>query len=81
MSYAWCFDGDPVGGMVAVSSVGTQMDKESKRLFRAGYDRMLERLAPSAILFHGDIPDGCRGNVIPIAAFQRRLRKIKPEVS
>ena len=32
-SYEWCFDGEPVGGVVAVSSVGTQKNAESKRLF------------------------------------------------
>ena len=30
-SYDWCFDGEPVGGIVAVSSVGTQNNKEANR--------------------------------------------------
>ena len=46
-SYAWCFDGEPVGGVVAVSSVGTQQNKESKRLFLLGYEEMMKRLEPS----------------------------------
>ena len=32
-SYSWCFDGEPVGGTVAVSSVGTQKSKEGRRCF------------------------------------------------
>ena len=74
-SYAWCFDGDPVGGTVAVSSVGTQMNRESRRLFLAGYEEMLRRLQPEMVLFHGDIPEECRGNILPIRAFQQKHRK------
>ena len=79
-SFDWCFDGDPVGGAVAVSSVGTQMDQNSRRLFLAGYSEMLRRLEPEIILFHGDIPEGCEGNIVPMATYQKRLRRIKPEV-
>lgn len=50
-SYDWCFDGDPVGGIVAVSSVGTQQNKESKRLFLRGYEEMMK----AAIAGMGDI--------------------------
>ena len=76
-SYSWCFNGDPRKATVCVSSVGTQMNKESKRLFLAGYDKMLERLEPKTILFYGRIPDECRGNIVPIRAFQERLRMVK----
>ena len=79
-SYAWCFDGDPVGGVVAVSSVGTQMNRESRRLFLLGYEEMLRRLEPASILFHGDIPHECCGNIVPIPAFQRKLRHIEMAV-
>ena len=74
-SFAWCFDGEPVGGCVAVSSVGTQINKRSAELFRRGYDEMLERLCPSKIFFYGTIPDGCEGNIVPITAFQERFRQ------
>lgn len=46
-SFAWCFDGEPVGGAVAVSSVGTQASPESADLFMAGYNEMLRRLQPA----------------------------------
>ena len=73
-SYEWCFDGEPVGGTVAVSSVGTQMGKESGRLFMDGYNEMLERLKPSEIIMYGNIPEGCEGNITPIRAFQQKWR-------
>ena len=62
-SFAWCFDGEPVGGTVAVSSVGTQKAPEARQLFLRGYSEMLARLKPEKILFFGDVPEGCTGNV------------------
>lgn len=64
-SYDWCFDGEPVGGVVAVSSVGTQ-SKESKRLFLQGYDQMMARLDPKWIIFYGAVPEECDWNVIRV---------------
>lgn len=74
-SYEWCFDGEPVGGTVAVSAVGTQQGRESRRLFLAGYREMLDRLQPETIIFYGPVPDGCEGNIVPIRAFQDKWRK------
>ena len=74
-SFDWCFDGEPVGGCVAVSSVGTQMNKKDKSGFIYGYDAMLERLNPETILFYGAVPDMCRGNIIKINPFQSRFEK------
>lgn len=65
-SYDWCFDGEPVGGVVAVSSVGTQADKESKRLFLNGYDEMIKRINPKWVIFYGKVPTECDWNVIRI---------------
>ena len=62
-SYSWCFDGEPVGGTVAVSSVGTQKSKDARRLFLDGYNEMLARLTPSKIIFFGDVPRECEGNI------------------
>ena len=64
-----------LGGVVAVSSVGTQMNADARALFMAGYNEMLARLEPSAILFYGSVPDGCKGNIIPLATFQEGLKK------
>lgn len=76
-SIEWCFDGEPVGGCVAVSSVGTQMREEERNGFLYGYDAMLERLNPNTVLFYGRVPDECRGNIVRIEEFQRRLRGIE----
>lgn len=75
-SYEWCFDGEPVGGTVAVSSVGTQADPETAALFLQGYRAMLERLQPAEIILYGTVPAGCEGNIIPITPYQRRLKQI-----
>lgn len=65
-SYDWCFDGEPVGSIVAVSSVGTQNNKESKQLFLRGYDEMLKRLEPKWVIFYGRVPKEFDWNVIKI---------------
>lgn len=65
-SYDWCFDGEPVGGVVAVSSVGTQKNKESKRLFLIGYEEMMKRLDPAWVIFYGIVPEECDWNVIRV---------------
>lgn len=85
-SFDWCFDGEPIGGTVAVSSVGTQMNKRSKELFSIGFAQMLACLAPKMILFHGNMPneivdllqnDKRQISVVELLAFQARLRKIE----
>lgn len=72
--FEWCFDGEPRGGVVAVSSVGTQKNTESRTLFMEGYNEMLNRLNPCKIVFYGDVPSGCGGDIIRVEAFQNRLR-------
>lgn len=73
-SFDWCFDGEPVGGVVAISSVGTQMNENACRLFMAGYNEMLKRLDPSAIIFYGTVPKECKGNIIQLTPFQESIR-------
>ncbi len=72
-SFDWCFDGEPLGGTVAISSVGTQRNPLSKYLFTRGYAEMLERLKPSKIVFFGMIPDECVGNIEAHAAYYTNL--------
>lgn len=78
-SYEWCFDGEPIGGTVAVSSVGTQINRDSRKLFLDGYKEMLARLQPSLIYFYGNVPEECGGNIIRLAAYQEKFRN-KTEV-
>lgn len=72
-SYEWCFDGEPVGGTVAVSSQGCVMSMEKKRLFLQGYNAMCERLEPESIIFYGKVPDECKGNIVRIRAFSDKF--------
>lgn len=87
-SFDWCFDGEPRNSTVAVSSVGTQIQTEAKRLFLLGFEQMISRLQPKLVLFHGRIPTEITAKIgamsadiapklVPIAAFQERLRGIE----
>ena len=76
-SFNWCFDGEPEGGTVAVSSVGCMRDKESKNLFMDGYNEMVRRLQPETIIFYGKIPDECMGNIIHVKAFTDKFKEAK----
>lgn len=64
-SYSWCFDGEPEGGTVAVSSVGAMKNRDARRMFLAGYSEMLACLQPEKVIFFGDVPDECQGNIEP----------------
>lgn len=75
-SFDWCFDGEPVGGTVAVSSVGTQGNRTSARLFEAGYNEMKRRLHPAQIIMYGSAPECCLGdNLVIVKAFQSKWRE------
>lgn len=78
-SYDWCFDGTPRHSTIAVSSVGTQNDKQTKAAFLNGWDECISRLEPETIIFYGKIPDECRGNIVRIRAFQEKFREITVE--
>lgn len=74
-SFEWCFDGEPIGGVVSVSSVGTQKGKESKRLFLKGYDEMMKRLEPLWVIFYGYVPEECDWNVIRVKPHYEEIVK------
>lgn len=79
-SFEWCFDGEPTGGTVAVSSIGTQNNSQSKELFLVGYNEMIKRLAPETIIFYGSVPDECRGNILKIEPFYEKFNKCKTDM-
>lgn len=62
-SYDWCFDGEPEGGIVAVSNVGLMRNKEDRQRFMDGYNEMLVRLQPKEVLLFGHIFDDYKGPV------------------
>lgn len=75
-SLEWCFDGEPKGGSVIISSVGTQVNADSSRLFKMGYDEMLKQLEPTKIYLYGRVPADCEDSrIIHIPAFQEDLRR------
>ena len=61
--YDWCFDGEPEGGIVAVSNVGIMRDKELRTNYMRGYKEMLIRLQPKEVLMFGHIFDDYPGPV------------------
>ena len=75
-SYDFCFDGEPHHGTVCVSSVGTQNNSVAKKLFIAGYEKMMEVLEPETILFYGKIPKECTGNIVHIEPFQNKFKGV-----
>lgn len=75
-SFSWCFDGEPVGGMVAVSSVGTQGSARAAQLFEAGYNEMKRRLQPAQIVMYGTVPECAQGdNLLTLKSFQSKWRE------
>lgn len=74
-SFNWCFDGEPEGATVAVSSVGCMASLESKELFVSGYKEMVKRLSPETIIFYGNVPDECKGNIIRVKAYQDKFKE------
>lgn len=76
-SFEWCFDGEPIGGAVAVSSVGTQRNATVKELFVRGYREMVRRLEPSQIIFYGNVPEECKDNIARIRAFSDKFREVR----
>ena len=52
------------------------MNNATDSLFRDGYNEMLKRLEPTAILFYGDMIDGLDGNIIKIPSYYEERRKM-----
>ena len=76
-SFEWCFDGEPAHSIVAISSIGTQKSRETKKLFIDGYYEMIRRLEPETIIFYGSVPEECKGNIVRIRAFQEKFKEAK----
>lgn len=54
-TFDFCFDGVPEGSIVAVSSHGCLRNGEE--LFIQGFEAMIKKLAPSAVVFYGPVPE------------------------
>lgn len=62
-SYWFCFDGLETGSIVAVSTLGVRTEKE---LFMHGYQEMIKRVNPEAVICYGNPFDEMEGNIIAV---------------
>lgn len=62
-TYEFCFDGIEKGSIVAVGTIGC---RRSKLAFMRGYNEMLKRIEPSAIICFGKPFDEMQGNIIHV---------------
>lgn len=62
-TFEYCFDGIEEGSIVAVGMIGC---KRNKNAFMRGYNEMLKRLKPTAIICFGSPFVEMQGNIIPI---------------
>ena len=72
-SFEFCFDGIEEGSVVAVSTVGC---RRRKRNFLCGYDAMLERIRPEAVICYGQPSEKMRGNLIEVSYTETRRVKL-----
>ena len=62
-TFWFCFDGIEKGSIVAVSTLGVRKEKE---LFMQGYNELLRKIQPSAIICYGKPFDEMQGNIIEV---------------
>ena len=74
-SFEWCFDGEPSGGLVAVSSVGTQQNPDAGKLFEYGFKELIDHLYPQKIILYGSFfPTEYKDLIVQIEPFQNKWR-------
>ena len=62
-TFWFCFDGIEKGSIVAVSTLGVRKEKE---LFMQGYNEMLRKIQPSAIICYGKPFEEMQGKIIEV---------------
>ena len=62
-SYEFCFDGVEKNSIIAIGMIGC---KQNKKEFLRGYDYMLSKIDPEAVICFGTPFDEMRGNIIPV---------------
>lgn len=62
-TFWFCFDGIDQGSVVAISTVGVRKEKS---LFMQGYNELIRKIKPKAVICYGDPFDEMQGKVIPI---------------
>ena len=53
-SFDWCLDGEPKESTICISTHGIIKGAERKRLFLAGWERVIQKLQPKRIILFGD---------------------------
>ena len=72
-SFEFCFEGVEEGSIAAISTVGC---RKSKKDFLRGYDAMLERIRPEAVICYGQPFEKMRGNLIEVSYTETRRVKL-----
>lgn len=80
-SWDFCFDGEPRGSIVAVSTVGVKRDKEAFGLLSAGWSEMLDRLSPKRVIVCGEVFDFMTNDVVieSFGAFTDKFVEMRKE--
>ena len=60
---------------MAISSVGTQQNKQNQELFEKGVRAALEMLEPSEILWYGKCPEEFDWNVTRIQPYYKQVKR------
>ena len=68
-SFEFCYDGAEHGGVVAIGMIGC---KKNRHDFMRGYNAMLEKLEPNAVLVFGTPFEEMQGNIIAVDYLQSR---------
>ena len=71
-SLEWYLDGEPQGGVVAISAMWTK-DQESRDYFKKEYMKMYETLKPSKVLVYGENIPELPGNIERIQTTTEKL--------
>lgn len=71
-SFSWCFDGEPHDSVVAVSSVGCGDVIDD---FIEGYHAMMAELHPEKIIFYGNVPEQCKGDIVHVDNFTSKFKE------
>ena len=62
-TFWFCFDGITQGSVVAVSTLGVRKEKS---LFMQGYNEMIRKVKPKAVICYGEPFEEMQGRIIPI---------------
>ncbi len=62
-TFWFCFDGIPKGSIVAVSTIGVRKEKS---LFMQGYEEMMRKIKPKAVICYGEPFEEMNGKIITV---------------